>query len=470
MTSTSNTPSSRCAVAAAAGCWRRAASGSGADRSTNTAPGCDDDDGRDRGECPAGPPWQPRERAVEDRLLDVAVGDDRHRERDAHAEREQRPAGETGSVRGEPEIDGPVVQVEPVGDATDLGQRPGREHRPHRTDVGEDGEDRRAREQREREEPAAVELDVQQRRRRSPPQERGEPHAAHHREEPADERGEVATRVGEHRRQRPTDQQLADPRVGAVVEAVEPGATVLEHEHPHRGREGRAAEQRRDHERRAPAAHQEQEADREEHVRLLLDGERPEVLRGRGGREQVEVRPSARDEVPVGGPGGRRQHVARQRVRLLAHRDGGAEQDDAGEREEGGRHQTAGAPAPERAQAAAAADRVAEQDSGDEESREREEEGHAEEAAARPGDLAVVEEDQQDGDRTQPVEARVVPAQRGGALVRAAVGGPRVPTLARSRVFHRGIRPSVADRARRSLERPDRTVGPLHRGPGWARR
>ena len=39
MTSTSSTPSSGCAVAdAAAGCWRSAASGSGADRSTNTAP------------------------------------------------------------------------------------------------------------------------------------------------------------------------------------------------------------------------------------------------------------------------------------------------------------------------------------------------------------------------------------------------------------------------------------------------
>ena len=138
-------------------------------------------------------------------------------------------------------------------------------------------------------------------------------------------------------------------------------------------------------------------------------------------RVLLEVRLVGEDLVPVRDVAERRERVAAQLVQLdrpgrraRVHRDRGDDEDH-------GREEAPGAPRPERPQVdALRGPPFAEQQARDQEAAEDEERVDAEVAAARPRDVAVVEQDRDDGEGAQPVERRHV------RQAAARVVGPRV--------------------------------------------
>lgn len=140
-----------------------------------------------------------------------------------------------------------------------------------------------------------------------------------------------------------------------------------------------------------------------EHVELLLDGQRPQVLEQRrgGGREVVGA---AEDHHPVARVGQRAEPLPAQARREL--RDGEPRQRRAADqRHHHGRHQAPHAAHPEgsEAQPPAAVD-PADQARGDQEAGEYEEHVHAHEPARQQGRPGVEHEDREHGHAAQPVQ------------------------------------------------------------------
>jgi hypothetical protein len=235
---------------------------------------------------------------------------------------------------------------------------------------------------------------------------------------------------GEHR----AHEELEGSCVGAVVGAIDPVAdrdpTVGE-----RCR-GKRAERRPDHD--SPAArHREHRDDHrsEDEIKLLLDAERPVVLKRRRGGEEVGVRTSRPEEPPVGDVGDRGEAVDAEGARRpgVVQRRGHRGRDDQ-TRERGGEEppDPARVEAPQRDSCRGAPFR--EEQTGDEVTREREERGDAEEPAAQ---APVVEREHRAASRA---------ASRSAAVPSIVPGHRRANSRARARAAWRGVSPLRAER------------------------
>ena len=205
--------------------------------------------------------------------------------------------------------------------------------------------------------------------------------------------------------QEAAEEQLGRPGVGAVVDAVDVVAEPhLEPHRDHQGDDEQPGEQ--------PAAtdlHDAPDDGREEQVELLLDRQRPEVLQGARGGEEVGVAGAGEVEAPVRHVGEGAEHVGPQAVELLGAADAPPDEADEGDRHEGGGQETAEAAGPEPAEGDRARRvELADQQVGDQEPREGEEGGDAEEAALGPGEAAVEQQHADDGQATEAVEAEQV--------------------------------------------------------------
>ena len=149
--------------------------------------------------------------------------------------------------------------------------------------------------------------------------------------------------------------------------------------------------------------------ERPEQVELLLDGQRPGVLQGRGGQELGEVRLVGEDEVPVGVVEERGDGVRPEGARIDV---GAAEPVVQGEHEQqdqDGGQEPLGPTGPERPQPDPFGRHpLAGQQAGDQEAGEHEEQVDAEIAAVGPVEAEVVRDDPGDGEGPQPIEGREV--------------------------------------------------------------
>ncbi len=224
---------------------------------------------------------------------------------------------------------------------------------------------------------------------------------------------------GQHHGEERPGQQLHRPGLGAVVHPSRVGPRGVEGDHGHRG-QPRQRPEGDDQDPPGPPPHGQQarHQQREEQVELLLDRQRPEVLDGRRGGEQVGVGLVGEDEPPVGHVRQGGQDVAGQLGQLVGGGDERPEQqDDAGQGQQGRRHQASEAPPPERPQRHAARPAVLSQEQGgDQETRQGEEGRDAEVAADGPREPAVEEEHPGHRQPAESVDRRLVrechPARR----------------------------------------------------------
>jgi hypothetical protein len=358
-------------------------------------------------------------------------------------------------LRAQDHEDRPVPEVDAVGDEAETAERLPRQRGAHHVALGlHRGEDHGRQRDRQQQESAGVDPGGVVGCEPPAHDEDGEPDGS-------DRGHDVARRpvahvdaleqcAGEER----ADEQRLRPGVGAEVHPA--GIVgVVAHGHPDdRCHAQHAGEPQDGVERLADLEHGD-ERERPEQVPLLLDGQRPHVLEGRGDQELVEVRDVVDDEVPVGEVEERGDAVVADGVELGGlGEEGGVDHHHADDEEQRGQ-QPPGATRPELLQVDPA--RVApldEQQTGDEESRKHEEGVDAEIAAGRErdvvaGDVQVVEHHHEHRRAAQAVERRLVrDASRAGAAPAAAFQLDRLERRARRRGAHVG-----EDRAR-PMRRP----------------
>ena len=220
-------------------------------------------------------------------------------------------------------------------------------------------------------------------------------------------------------RQRGPDQQRGGVRVGAVVDRGRIAARIVLNHHDQR--RNRRPGQRAYHScatRIQPDDHT-QHDQRPDQVELLLDGQRPQVIKWRRRRDLAdrgEVRDVMQDLVPVARVGGRGQQRQAERG-LLGGLDDGRRGSDHHQHHSQRWQQAPGPPGPEVRQVqAAGAVPPGHQQIGDQEPAEHEEDVDAEEPAGQPGSPFVEADHGEDGQRPDPVEAgRTIARSRGFA-------------------------------------------------------
>ena len=196
-----------------------------------------------------------------------------------------------------------------------------------------------------------------------------------------------------------------------------------------------AVEQARQH--RAPDDGRDDEQERPDDVVLLLDRQRPVVLDRRGDRVGREVVHGTASEGPVDEVDRRGHDVRAELDEALARHD--EPPDDRGDDQDEvrGRQQPPGPPGEERRpRDRARLPQLAHEQARDQEAREDKEDVDAEEAAGQ-GQTGVIDEDEEDGERTQALEVGAEAARglRPGhaAWPRARRGPRRAPARARHR-------------------------------------
>ena len=212
------------------------------------------------------------------------------------------------------------------------------------------------------------------------------------------------------------EQDLAGPHVGAVVEAVQAGAALVEPGAPRHGGDGGRRGEGGQVAPPPPGTEHGAEDQGGEQVELLLDRQRPVVQHRRGRLEPGGVAGSVGDELPVGHVGRRGRGLSRQAVDLLLGRHRGGVDPHQHEPGHRGREQAADPPGPERRGPDAAVAVRTEQDRRDQEPGEGEEHRDPEEATPCPAHVAVVGEHEGDRHGTEAVERRLVAAEQPAGL------------------------------------------------------
>src|SRR5215213_1843103 len=226
---------------------------------------------------------------------------------------------------------------------------------------------------------------------------------------------------------------------------------------------------------RRPDTEPEGENRRPDQVELLFDSERPQMLEQRRTSDGLEVRLLAEDQIPVGHVPESSEYIAAQSRYLTGQEDYGESQGDHEQHVERG-EEPPRAPQPESLQVdATPLAPLREQERGYQVAANNEEDLDPEEAARDPGQLRVVKEYGDDGERAQAVQARTVtqPYLRGawrcaGASVRSLAAGLGVGHLRLSQRMFRRFPPSksrnviLAQYYRTMQDQVDRKV--LHPG------
>ena len=209
-------------------------------------------------------------------------------------------------------------------------------------------------------------------------------------------------------------------RVGAVVDARRVATGAIQQRHEECGeRGGREDGDRELHARRSPELQREAEEQRPHQIELLLDRQRPQVLEHRLAAEAREIRLLVEDQVPVGDVAERRDHgpaefrcLVREehddvRARHRDHREQRREQPPRAVEVEAAESEPATVPPP-----------CVEQHRRDQVTAEHEEHVDAEEPAAEPSELGVVQEHGGDREGAHTVQRRDVaePRPRAGAV------------------------------------------------------
>ena len=222
------------------------------------------------------------ERPPADGPLDQVVRGDGQGERHREPHRGQRPAGQASAVRCQPDEDGPVPEVEPVGDEADGHDGPPRQPSGHRggRPPGDGRDDDRHQQRVHGEAPA-----VQQ---RSGGAVSGDPHRqeagggqpGQDRQGSRPRSGRSPIPVPERDRHDGADEDRTDAAVGAEVRPLDVGAREPGHEHC--GDDGCAG----GHESQGAGVAPQPTEDQDDHegpeqVELLLDGQAPQVLEWR---------------------------------------------------------------------------------------------------------------------------------------------------------------------------------------------
>ena len=243
---------------------------------------------------------------------------------------------------------------------------------------------------------------------------------------------------GDHGSNDQTDEHLAGPRVGAVVDAID---AETEHERQGEGDDGADRGNGAEHSSRVPRplGHDRRD-DADDQVELLLDRQAPEVQHRRRSVEQVSVRGAVDEEVPVGHLQPRRDDVGPGRARQRRRRD--PDHGDRGEHRPRSRVQAPGPASEETAQRDASRPlALVQQHRPDDHARQREEQGDAEVAARQPADVGVEEDDGSDGEAAEPIEP---------GLLADALAGRHLGERSRIRPVHTATMP------RRAGHRPRR--------------
>ena len=337
---------------------------------------------------------------------------DPHREHRADDEVGGRVAREAPVAEGQP--DRPVPEVEPVGEAAGVGDRPPAEDRLHPARALVDaGDDEQGRAEGEEEHAAEVEHPPGV----GPDDEEGEDAGG----ETDDPRGHD-DRLGEGRdpavgsRGQPDAEGGADEEglgsgVGAVVDArVVVRVVEAEDTGPHGARDGPEEEHERDHPARAHERHEPEDDEGDEDVELLLDRKRPRVPQGRGTAGGPEVLVALDDQAPVHdvAEGGEDVTADLATDRVVGPHE--AVDDDEAEDEEEPRQQPPGPPLVEgEGVDVPAVDLLLDEQPGDEEGGEDEEEVDAHPHARELVHPEVVGHEAQHEEPTDTVERRAVP-------------------------------------------------------------
>ncbi len=345
------------------------------------------------------PPGLGRQPAgVPDGVLEEAVGHGRHADRGQH-DGQALPRAQRAELGRDQHEGGPVPQVDAVGALADpLERSPAEQGRRTGAQGRTRGHDRGGGQHGQRGGDAGEGGGVAEGHRRDDhgdearPTEQGPDRAG----DPQELRGQEG--------QPGTGQQLP----GAGGQAVERPRLVPRRQ-PHAGRQRDRPEHRDQPRHRrsvaAPVAGDEQQEDRPHQVELLLHRERPEVEQRRRCQVGGQVVALLVGEDDVHDEGGCREAVARQVELRQRCQHEGAGHEGGDDDEARGRQEPAGAPGPEAAEAETTGHtELADQQRGDEEAGEDEEHVDADVAATEGAEIGVVRQDEQDRERSQPLD------------------------------------------------------------------
>ena len=341
-----------------------------------------------------------------DRVLDIAPRQGGHDEGGGDRKRPPHPADLT-RPRAREDDDRPLPEVDAVGPDADPAQRtpPQRAAQPARR-VDHRGEHRHRRD-RQQDEPVGIE---EGRNGARPPDENDDAEQTRnacgverlaHRRAASHPRGAARP---DHR-ESGAQEKAERASVGALVDAGRVVARVIEE--AHRNRRARRAEQNHEGE-HAAAPHRpdpEQQQPRPHQVELLLDRERPEVVKRKRRREACEVRAVLGDRRPVVEVPECRDHLPSS-VRELCRVEEGRPDAHDREHHEQRREQPPCPPQPELAQPEVSVlPPMTEQEVGDQVAGEREEDADAEHPSASRRQPEVVRDHEQYRDGAHAVEA-----------------------------------------------------------------
>lgn len=195
------------------------------------------------------------------------------------------------------------------------------------------------------------------------------------------------------------------PGVGPVVHAGRITRRIIEYTHQ-KGRDGDQCHQ-------SPldgatthfVPEQQQQDGREHQIKLLFNGQRPEMIQRRGGSHGLEIAEILEDEPPIAEEEKRGEHIIA-KAHQQSRRKERCENCDNEHEEHDGRHKPSNAVHPEMRQIdLACAIPFLDEDACNEIARQNEKDGNAEKSAGKHGSVHMVEHDGNDRDRAQPIQS-----------------------------------------------------------------